>query len=87
MDWLGWAMWQRCPRACDWDVRFSFSRLGDDEVLNEFGAKELCHVDMWPLHVRDPAEHLSLTYIDAEAEELNPRCVKKDWFAKAVLNI
>lgn len=21
MGWLGWAMWQRCPRACDWDVR------------------------------------------------------------------
>jgi hypothetical protein len=23
MDWLGWAMWQRCPRACAWDVRFA----------------------------------------------------------------
>ena len=21
MDWLGWAMWKRCPRACAWDVR------------------------------------------------------------------
>lgn len=20
MDWLGWAMWQRCPQACSWDV-------------------------------------------------------------------
>ncbi|KAF7968255.1 hypothetical protein HWV62_31555 [Athelia sp. TMB] len=20
MDWLGWAMWERCPRMCDWDV-------------------------------------------------------------------
>ena len=32
MDWLGWAMWQRCPRACAWDVRLisaslSFARL------------------------------------------------------------
>ena len=24
MDWLGWAMWKRCPRACAWDVRCIF---------------------------------------------------------------
>jgi hypothetical protein len=35
MDWLGWAMWQRCPRACAWDVRFILP-LHDDELTDDF---------------------------------------------------
>ncbi|KIM81237.1 hypothetical protein PILCRDRAFT_505623 [Piloderma croceum F 1598] len=67
MDWLGWAgVWQRCPRACDWDEQCYIPMWPiipppehDDHP--------------WPPPPDAPPP---------EAKEFEPRCVGKEWFAK-----
>jgi hypothetical protein len=81
MNWLGWAMWQRCPRACSWDVRFVFRASNRWRGTEMIGAQEQCFMPMWPI-IRPP--HYDPGGPDGgpppKTEEFVPRCVKMDWF-------
>ncbi|KZP29221.1 hypothetical protein FIBSPDRAFT_1038907 [Athelia psychrophila] len=38
MEWLGWAMWKRCPELCAWDVCYDRMRWARQVVLERGGA-------------------------------------------------
>jgi len=68
MDWLGWAMWQRCPRACAWDEQCYLPMwpiyLGG---RGPRGPPPGGPGDARPEH-------------NVEEDELKPRCAKMDLF-------
>lgn len=45
MGWLGWAMWQRCPQICAWDVRHIFTSFVSQNIdASDAGAMLRAHV-------------------------------------------